>query len=138
MRAGSAPTATTFRTASSMAHPAAAYGSSSWAATAAVRVAPDPARDSAPVVVAKGKGAFAKRIAGLARQSGVPVLERPPLARALQKQFPDAKKILLRETGRYIRAEVLGVIPPKDFSLESLDIDGCDDWRVDSVSFRPV
>lgn len=40
-------------------------------------------RDSAPVVVAKGKGPLAKRIARLARDSGVPVVERPPLARAL-------------------------------------------------------
>ncbi len=50
----------------------------------AVALRYDPNRDDAPVVVAKGKGAFAKRIAKLARDSGVPILERPPLARALQ------------------------------------------------------
>ncbi|VTR96374.1 flagellar biosynthesis protein : Flagellar biosynthetic protein FlhB OS=Deferribacter desulfuricans (strain DSM 14783 / JCM 11476 / NBRC 101012 / SSM1) GN=flhB PE=4 SV=1: Bac_export_2 [Gemmata massiliana] len=50
----------------------------------AVALRYDANRDSAPVVIAKGKGAFAKRIAKLARDSGVPVLERPPLARALQ------------------------------------------------------
>ncbi|MDY3551617.1 flagellar biosynthesis protein FlhB [Gemmata sp. JC717] len=50
----------------------------------AVALRYDSARDSAPVVVAKGKGAFALRIAKRARESGVPVLERPPLARALQ------------------------------------------------------
>ena len=37
----------------------------------------------APRVVAKGTDAFARRIAGVARQNGVPVLERKPLARAL-------------------------------------------------------
>ncbi|HEY1190308.1 MAG TPA: flagellar biosynthesis protein FlhB [Gemmata sp.] len=50
----------------------------------AVALRYDPARDSAPVVVAKGKGVFAQQIARRARDSGVPVLERPPLARALQ------------------------------------------------------
>lgn len=50
----------------------------------AVALRYDANRDSAPVVVAKGKGAFAVRIMKLARDSGVPVLERPPLARALQ------------------------------------------------------
>lgn len=38
---------------------------------------------AAPRVVAKGEGAFAKRIARVARENGVPVLERKPLARAL-------------------------------------------------------
>ncbi len=50
----------------------------------AVALRYDPVRDTAPVVIAKGKGAFAKRIMKLARESGVPVIERPPLARALQ------------------------------------------------------
>lgn len=38
---------------------------------------------SAPKVVAKGKGFIALRIRQIARESGVPVLERKPLARAL-------------------------------------------------------
>jgi flagellar biosynthetic protein FlhB len=38
---------------------------------------------SAPKVVAKGKGFMALRIRQIARESGVPVLERKPLARAL-------------------------------------------------------
>lgn len=38
---------------------------------------------SAPVVVAKGKGFLALRIREIAKNSGVPVLERKPLARAL-------------------------------------------------------
>ena len=36
-----------------------------------------------PVVVAKGTGAFAKRIAKIARENDIPVLERKPLARLL-------------------------------------------------------
>lgn len=43
----------------------------------------DRSRDTAPTVVAKGSGAFAKRIARIARENGVPVLERKPIARAL-------------------------------------------------------
>jgi flagellar biosynthetic protein FlhB len=49
----------------------------------AVALRYDPGRDAAPVVVAKGSGVFARRIAELARGHGVPVLERPPLAKAL-------------------------------------------------------
>jgi flagellar biosynthetic protein FlhB len=49
----------------------------------AVALRYDPKRDAAPVVVAKGTGLLAKQVADLARRSGVPVLERPPLARAL-------------------------------------------------------
>lgn len=49
----------------------------------AVALRYDPTRDAAPVVVAKGSGVFARRIAELARGHAVPVLERPPLARAL-------------------------------------------------------
>ncbi len=53
----------------------------------------DPTRDEAPVVVARGSGAFAKRIAELARASGVPVLERPPLARALHAGVKEGQPI---------------------------------------------
>lgn len=50
----------------------------------AVALRYDPrAGDAAPVVVARGTGAFALRIARAARESGVAVVERPPLARAL-------------------------------------------------------
>ena len=60
------------------------------------------------------------------------------ITKALKARFPDAKKILLRETGRYIRAEVCGAVPPKDFDPDTLEIDelGCR-WRLDSVAFRP-
>lgn len=40
-------------------------------------------QSGAPVVVAKGTGAFALRIIATAQEHGVPVLERKPLARAL-------------------------------------------------------
>jgi len=59
----------------------------------AVALRYDPNRDAAPVVVAKGAGAFAKRIAELARQSGVAVLERPPLARALHAGVKEGQPI---------------------------------------------
>ena len=38
---------------------------------------------NAPVVIAKGKDLFARRIGAVAREHGVPVLERPPLTRAI-------------------------------------------------------
>lgn len=50
----------------------------------AVALRYDPAAgDAAPVVSVKGTGALAKRIAALARSRGIPVLERPTLARAI-------------------------------------------------------
>jgi flagellar biosynthetic protein FlhB len=52
-----------------------------------------PPRDTTPVVVAKGAGVFAKRIAELARTSGVSVLERPPLARALYAGVKEGQPI---------------------------------------------
>jgi flagellar biosynthetic protein FlhB len=48
---------------------------------------------SAPVLVAKGAGALARRIVAIARQHGVPVFERPPLAQALYKNVPEDKEI---------------------------------------------
>jgi divalent metal cation (Fe/Co/Zn/Cd) transporter len=59
------------------------------------------------------------------------------IAKALKKQFPGAK-VLMRETGRYIRAEVVGAAPPKGFDFRKLEIEGLDcGWRLDSVAFRP-
>jgi len=43
----------------------------------------DPERSGAPVVVAKGMNLIAHNIRDLAREHGVPILEAPPLARAL-------------------------------------------------------
>ena len=59
----------------------------------AVALRYDPGRDAAPVVVARGAGVFAKRIAEVARKSGVAVLERPPLARALYSGVKEGKAI---------------------------------------------
>ncbi len=59
----------------------------------AVALRYEAATDAAPVVVAKGAGAFAERIMALARTSGVPVLERPPLARALFKGVREGQPI---------------------------------------------
>jgi divalent metal cation (Fe/Co/Zn/Cd) transporter len=59
------------------------------------------------------------------------------VAAALRKKFPKCR-VLMRETGRYIRAEVVGATPPKGFDIRKLDIPGLDDpWRLDSIAFRP-
>ena len=63
--------------------------------------------------------------------------EAKSVATALRKLFPHSK-VLMRETGRFIRAEVVGATPPKDFDIETIEIPGLDDrWRLDSVAFRP-
>ncbi len=63
--------------------------------------------------------------------------EAKTISKALRKAFPGSK-ILLRETGRYIRAEVVGALPPKDFNSADFDIPGLEDrWRLDSIAFRP-
>jgi cobalt-zinc-cadmium efflux system protein len=59
------------------------------------------------------------------------------IERALKHHFPHAR-ILLRETGRYIRAEVVGAAAPAGFDIDKLKIDGLENrWRLDSVAFRP-
>jgi flagellar biosynthetic protein FlhB len=49
----------------------------------AVALTYDRARMAAPVVVALGTDAIAGRIRAVARKAGVPIIENPPLARAL-------------------------------------------------------
>jgi flagellar biosynthetic protein FlhB len=49
--------------------------------------------DRAPVVVAKGVDEVAARIRDIARQAGVPILSRPPLARALHKQVKEGRPV---------------------------------------------
>lgn len=49
--------------------------------------------DLAPVLVAKGAGPIAETILKLARSSGVPVVERPPLARTLYKTVREGQPI---------------------------------------------
>lgn len=47
----------------------------------------------APRVTAKGAGLLARRIRTLAEEHGVPVLERPPLARALYRSVEEGREI---------------------------------------------
>lgn len=49
----------------------------------AVALRYDRSRMAAPMVVAKGADAVAARIRALAREAGIPIIENPPLARAL-------------------------------------------------------
>ena len=51
----------------------------------AVALKYDPTRMSAPIVVAKGQDLLALKIRELAQQNDVPIMENPPLARALHK-----------------------------------------------------
>ena len=63
--------------------------------------------------------------------------EAKAVADALKRDFPEAR-VLLRETGRYLRAEVVGAVPPPGFDIDRLDVPGLDcRWRLDSVAFRP-
>jgi len=59
----------------------------------AVALRYDDKRDAAPVVVAKGVDEAAAKIREIARKHGVPVLSRPPLARALHKLVDENKTI---------------------------------------------
>ncbi|MFN0146804.1 MAG: flagellar biosynthesis protein FlhB [Dehalococcoidia bacterium] len=51
----------------------------------AVAIKYDPVSMAAPVVVAKGQQLLAQRIKDVAAKNGIPVVEEPPLARALYK-----------------------------------------------------
>jgi flagellar biosynthesis protein FlhB len=53
----------------------------------------DENKDRAPVVVAKGVDEQAAKIRELARSHGVPVMSRPPLARALHKHVKEGAPI---------------------------------------------
>jgi flagellar biosynthetic protein FlhB len=59
----------------------------------AVALRYDSERDRAPVVVAKGTDETAEKIRELARKHSVPILPRPPLARALHKQVKEGRAI---------------------------------------------
>lgn len=65
----------------------------------AVAIQYDPATMDRPKVVAKGMRLHAKRIRELARKHGVPLVERPALARALYKSV---------KVGRFIPASLFG------------------------------
>ncbi len=59
----------------------------------AVALRYDDAKDAAPIVVAKGTDEAAEKIREIARQHGVPILPRPPLARALHKLVKEGKPV---------------------------------------------
>lgn len=85
------------------------------------------------------KVATAELLDGIPHELGDAKLssEARAIAKSLKAQFPDAR-ILMRETGRYIRAEVVGASPPKNFDIDSYEIEGLTDrWRLDSIAFRP-
>jgi len=59
----------------------------------AVALRYDDKQDAAPVVVAKGVDEQAEKIREIARGKGVPVLSRPPLARALYKHVKEGRAV---------------------------------------------
>jgi flagellar biosynthesis protein FlhB len=59
----------------------------------AVALRYDESTDRAPLVVAKGVDESAEKIREVARQHGVPVLSRPPLARALHKHVKEGRPV---------------------------------------------
>jgi flagellar biosynthetic protein FlhB len=59
----------------------------------AVALRYDEATDRAPIVVAKGVDEVAARIREIARKHGVPVMSRPPLARALHKHVKEGRPV---------------------------------------------
>ncbi len=59
----------------------------------AVALRYDDTRDRAPIVVAKGMDEVAEKIREVARANNVPVLSRPPLARALHKHVKEGRTV---------------------------------------------
>lgn len=59
----------------------------------AVALRYDDKQDAAPIVVAKGVDEQAAKIRDLAREHGVPILSRPPLARALHKHVKEGRAV---------------------------------------------
>lgn len=83
--------------------------------------------------------ATSELVDGVPRELGETTMskEASAVARALRKEFPKAR-VLMRETGRYIRAEVVGAKPGPSFDPDKLEIEDLDcRWRLDSVAFRP-
>jgi flagellar biosynthetic protein FlhB len=74
----------------------------------AVALRYDRSKMNAPEVVAKGTGYLALRIRELAREAGVPIVERKPLARALYASVKVGQQIPA-ELYRAV-AEVLGYV----------------------------
>lgn len=67
----------------------------------AVAIKYDPVNMQAPMVVAKGEQFLAQRIKEIGRKAGIPVLEEPPLARALYAAVP---------VGQYVPASLFHAV----------------------------
>jgi flagellar biosynthesis protein len=80
----------------------------------ALRYSPDP---SAPVLVAKGKGAIAEQILLTAKENGVPVQEDPSLVEVLSKL--DLEQEIPQELYQLV-AEVLSFIYRSDNKMNKL------------------
>lgn len=74
----------------------------------AVALKYDREKDAAPKVVAKGADELARKIREIARENNVPLLENPPLARALYKAVEPGQTIPLELFGAV--AEVLAYV----------------------------
>lgn len=59
----------------------------------AVALKYDPATMAAPIVVAKGADYVAFRIRDMANAAGIPIIEKPPLARALYNNVPVGREV---------------------------------------------
>ncbi|MFN8638344.1 MAG: EscU/YscU/HrcU family type III secretion system export apparatus switch protein [Dehalococcoidia bacterium] len=59
----------------------------------AVAIKYDPASDRAPRVLAKGQDYIAQRIREVAAEAGVPVMQNPPLTRAIYRAVPINQEI---------------------------------------------
>lgn len=74
----------------------------------AVALRYDPARDAAPIVVAKGRGYLAERIRAIAEEHRVPIYQDPPLAQVLYKTvevgsyIPESLFVALAEILAYL------------------------------------
>ena len=53
----------------------------------------DESQDRAPIIVAKGVDEQAARIREIARKHGIPIMSRPPLARALHKHVKEGRAV---------------------------------------------
>lgn len=84
------------------------------------------------------KIATAELLDGIPRELDKDVMssEAHIVAEALRERFPGAR-ILMRETGRYLRAEIVGAKEIDGFDLNTFDIPDFNcEWRLDSVAFR--
>jgi flagellar biosynthesis protein FlhB len=88
----------------------------------AVAIKYDPATMERPQVIAKGLRLQAKRIRELAREHGVPIVERPVLARALYKTVSVGRFIPATLFGGV--AEVLAYLHRLGYRLKGFDVGG--------------